>query len=92
VPTILKLEQKALKWLEDKPDQLPKFASILKQKKQVAGILSQDLTVVQPTINIKEVANLMLNVSQDNAVLDGNKEQVNTDNMQRADVIDISSG
>jgi hypothetical protein len=64
VPLILKLEHNALKWLQDKPEELPKFASILKQKKQIAGLLSQDTAPAQATISIGQVANLMLNVSQ----------------------------
>ena len=64
VPTILRLENQALKYLEDKPEELPKFASILKQKKQIAGLLSQDVAPQQATISIGAVANLMLNVSQ----------------------------
>jgi hypothetical protein len=64
VPLILKLEHNALKWLQDKPEELPKFAGILKQKKQIAGLLSQDAAPAQATISIGQVANLMLNVSQ----------------------------
>jgi hypothetical protein len=64
VPLILKLEHNALKYLEDKPQELPKFASILKQKKQIAGLLSQDVQPQQATISIGQVSNLMLNVSQ----------------------------
>jgi hypothetical protein len=51
--------------LQDKPQELPKFAAILKQKKQIAGLLQQDTTPTAPTINIKEVRTLMLNVPQD---------------------------
>jgi phage terminase small subunit len=64
VPTILRLEENALKYLADKPEQLPKFASILKQKKQIAGLLSQDVAPAQATISIGQVSNLMLNVTQ----------------------------
>jgi hypothetical protein len=64
VPLILKLEHNALKWLDGRPEELPKFASILKQKKQIAGLLSQDVAPAQATISIGQVSNLMLNVSQ----------------------------
>jgi len=64
VPTIMRLEHNALKWLADKPEELPKFASILKQKKQIAGLLSQDVAPQQATISIGQVSNLMLNVNQ----------------------------
>jgi phage terminase small subunit len=64
VPLIMRLENKALKYLEDKPQELPKFASILKQKKQIAGLLSQDVAPQQAMISIGHVANMMLNVSQ----------------------------
>ena len=82
VPKIMHLESKALEYLQDKPDQLPKFASILKQKKQIAGLLSQDAAPAQAMISIGQVSNLMLQVSQvqpgsadnvsDNALLDAN--------------------
>jgi len=64
VPVIMRLEHNALKWLADKPEELPKFASILKQKKQIAGLLSQDVQPQQATISIGQVSNLMLNVNQ----------------------------
>ena len=64
VPLILKLEHNALKWLDGKPEELPKFASILKQKKQIAGLLSQDVAPQQATISIGQVANMMLNITQ----------------------------
>jgi phage terminase small subunit len=64
VPVIMRLEHNALKYLEDKPQELPKYASILKQKKQIAGLLSQDVQPQQATISIGQVSNLMLNVSQ----------------------------
>jgi hypothetical protein len=64
VPTIMRLEHNALKYLADKPQELPKFASILKQKKQIAGLLAADSAPTQATISIGQVANLMLNVSQ----------------------------
>jgi hypothetical protein len=64
VPTILRLEHQALKYLDGKPEELPKFSALLKQKKQIAGLLSQDAAPAQPMININQVANLMLNVSQ----------------------------
>ena len=60
----MRLEHKALEHLEGKPDQLPKFAAILKQKKQIAGLLSQDVAPAQATISIGQVSNLMLNVNQ----------------------------
>ena len=82
VPTILRLEENALKYLADKPDQLPKFSAILKQKKQIAGLLAADSQPAQAMISIQSVANLMLQVSQvqpgsadnvsDNALLDAN--------------------
>jgi hypothetical protein len=65
IPAILDLERGAIKYLQDKPQELPKFAAILKQKKQIAGLLQQDTTPTAPTINIKEVRTLMLNVPQD---------------------------
>jgi hypothetical protein len=64
ISVIMRLEHNALKWLQDKPQELPKYASILKQKKQIAGLLSQDTAPAQATISIGQVANLMLNVSQ----------------------------
>lgn len=64
VPTILRLEENALKYLEDKPEELPKFSALLKQKKQIAGLLSQDAAPAQPMISIGQVATLMLQVSQ----------------------------
>lgn len=64
VPVIMRLEHNALKWLADKPEELPKFASILKQKKQIAGLLQQDSQPAQAMISIGQVANLMLNVDQ----------------------------
>jgi hypothetical protein len=65
IPLIMRLEHAALKHLDGKPEELPKFASILKQKKQIAGLLSQDAAPAQATISIGQVANLMLNVTQD---------------------------
>lgn len=64
VPTILRLEENALKYLADKPAELPKFSALIKQKKQIAGLLSQDAVPQQPMISIGSVANLMLQVSQ----------------------------
>jgi hypothetical protein len=64
VPLIMRLEHKALEYLEDKPSELPKFSAILKQKKQIAGLLSQDVVPQQAMISIGHVANMMLNVSQ----------------------------
>jgi hypothetical protein len=87
VPTILRLEERALKYLADKPAELPKFASILKQKKQIAGLLQQDITVQSPTINIEQVANMMLNVAQscDKASND------NEASKQHIEIIDIDT-
>ena len=68
IPKILKLESDAIDYLVDKPQELPKFAAMLKQKKQIAGLLHQDATPQVPTISIGEVQNLMLNVSS-NATL-----------------------
>jgi hypothetical protein len=64
VPLIMRLEHKALEYLADKPSELPKFSAILKQKKQIAGLLSQDVQPQQATISIGQVSNLMLNVNQ----------------------------
>lgn len=65
IPKIMRLESKALDYLVDKPAELPKFASILKQKKQIAGLLSQDAAPQVPTISIEKVGQMMLNVYQD---------------------------
>ena len=73
IPTILRLENNALKYLDGKPEELPKFAALIKQKKQIAGLLSQDSPVSQAMISIGQVANLMLNVSQ---VEPGNSDNV----------------
>ena len=64
VPQIMRLEQSALNYLRDKPQELPKFTGLLKQKKQIAGLLSQDVAPQQATISIGQVSNLMLNVNQ----------------------------
>jgi nicotinic acid phosphoribosyltransferase len=63
IPKVLKLEDKALDYLKDITQELPKFSALLKQKKQIAGLLHQDVTPQVPTISIGEVQNLMLNVS-----------------------------
>jgi hypothetical protein len=68
IPKVLRLEDKALDYLIDKPQELPKFAALLKQKKQIAGLLHQDVTPQVPTISIGEVQNLMLNVSSNAAL------------------------
>lgn len=65
IPKIMALENAALKHLDGKPEELPKFAAILKQKKQVAGLLQHDAAPQAPTISIKDVGQLMLNVYQD---------------------------
>jgi hypothetical protein len=73
IPAILDLERGAIKYLQDKPQELPKFAAILKQKKQIAGLLQQDVVPTAPTINIKEVRNLMLNVSHNERITADNQ-------------------
>jgi phage terminase small subunit len=82
VPTILRLENNALKWLADKPQELPKYAAILKQKKQIAGLLQQDSQPAQAMISIGQVANLMLNMSQ----VDSNSNAVNADIVQGSSI------
>src|SRR3990172_9182694 len=53
IPKIMQIETDALRYLEDKPAELPKFAAILKQKKQIAGLLHHDMAPQAPMINIK---------------------------------------
>ena len=82
VPTILRLEHQALKYLDGKPEELPKYAALLKQKKQIAGLLAQDVIPQQATISIGAVANLMLNVSQ----VGIESEPINADIIQHRDI------
>jgi hypothetical protein len=86
IPKILKIENKCLTYLETQadPSEIPKFAAILKQKKQIAGLLQQDTTPTAPTINIKEVRNLMLNVSHNDHITGDNQET----QVQDAEVIE----
>ncbi len=72
IPKVMRLESAAIDYLEGKPAELPKFAAILKQKKQIAGLLHQEQVAQVPTISIDQVQNLMLNVSQVSPKVDDN--------------------
>lgn len=62
IPRIMRLERDAIKYLQGKPEELPKFASILKQKKIVAGLIQAETTHNVTMINIKEAQNMMINM------------------------------
>jgi hypothetical protein len=55
------IEGKVLDMLEKDPAMVAKFPSLFRQIKVVGGLMSDPIPV-QPTVNIRNVANLMLNV------------------------------
>lgn len=64
LPAIMRAEQKAVSYVIDNPEDLPKFRHTLKEIKQTAGVLAADITAQSPTVNISGVQNLMLQIQQ----------------------------
>jgi hypothetical protein len=58
------VEDKVLKMLTETPEMAAKFPALMRSIKNVAGVLKDEVPP-QPTINIQNVANLMLNVGSE---------------------------
>jgi len=79
LPKIAYIENKVLEHLMDNPLDVAKFKHITKQKKQVAGILGQDIPFQGPTINITAVQNLMLQMHEGMKQISDNDNIVNAE-------------
>lgn len=60
LPQIHRIEAQALNDLERNPENYAKYKDILKQKKQVAGLLAPDTQPVQATVSIQSVQNMQV--------------------------------
>ena len=60
LPQIARIEKKGLDALENDINKYPKFRDILKQTKQISGLLAQDTQPAVPTINIRSIEHLQV--------------------------------
>jgi len=60
LPKIAYIEEQVLDHLVKNPLDLPKYAQTLKQKKQIAGILGQDVAPAPVVINIKAIERIQI--------------------------------